>query len=194
VNKESIQQDQVEVQIDLIEGELLNKIKSMIARGMTVAAIATALSLPQDVVQAATAHIEISKRDQSDDALASVDIVARTIYAEASGESIEGKLAVASVIYTRARSNDINKIVDVILKPRQFSCWNDGNIPEEGSGQAWLDSVKIAEQLLSGKFKPTVKATHYYNPKKASPSWARNQHVVAMIGSHKFLHIESEEV
>jgi spore germination cell wall hydrolase CwlJ-like protein len=186
-------QDLVEVQIDLVEGELLNKIKSMIAKGMTIATIAAALSLPQDVVQAATAHIDISKRDQSDDALASVDIVARTIYAEASGETVEGKLAVASVIHTRAKGN-VNKIVDVILKPRQFSCWNDGNIPEEGSGQAWLDSVLVAEQLLSGKFKPTVKATHYYNPRKASPKWARNQPVVAMIGSHKFLHIESEEV
>jgi spore germination cell wall hydrolase CwlJ-like protein len=190
---ETMIQDLVEVQIDLVEGELLNKIKSMIAKGMTIAAIAAALSLPQDVVQAATAHIDISKRDQSDDALASVDIVARTIYAEASGETVEGKLAVASVIHTRAKGN-VNKIVDVILKPRQFSCWNDGNIPEEGSGQAWLDSVLVAEQLLSGKFKPTVKATHYYNPKKASPSWARNQHVVAMIGNHKFLNIESVEV
>ena len=190
---ETMTQDSVEIQIDLIEGELLNKIKLMVAKGMTIAAIATALSLPQDVVQAATAHIDISKRDQSDDALASVDIVARTIYAEASGESFEGKLAVASVIYTRAGKN-IRKVVDVILKPRQFSCWNDGNIPEEGSGQAWVDSVLVAEQLLSGKFKPTVKATHYYNPRKTSPKWARNQPVVAMIGSHKFLHIESEEV
>lgn len=185
-------QDPVEIQIDLIEGEFLNKIKFMVAKGMTIAAIASALSLPQDVVSAASAHIEITKKG-AEDPLASLDIVARTIYAEAAGESIEGKLAIASVIYNRARGNS-RKVVDVILKPKQFSCWNSGNIPEEGSGQAWLDSMKVAEQLLGGNFTPTVKATHYFNPKKVSPSWAKDQPVVALIGNHKFLNIESVEV
>ena len=49
-----------------------------------------------------------------------------TIYCEAQGESLEGKTAVASVIYNRA-GGDPNKLVGVCLKNKQFSEWNVGN-------------------------------------------------------------------
>ena len=52
-------------------------------------------------------------------------IVALTIFGEAAGESVQGKRAVASVIWTRADGNQ-NALASVCKAPRQFSCWNDG--------------------------------------------------------------------
>jgi spore germination cell wall hydrolase CwlJ-like protein len=180
-----MQQEILEDQIIIIENDLIAKIKTMFSRGMSVLAIAAALALPVDVVQAATKQHTYSSIQN----LEPLDILARTIYAEAEGESYKGKLAVASVIYIRAKK-DINKMVDVVLKPKQFSCWNSG-VPKEGQGQAWKDSLEIAQRLLSGNFKSIVNATHYYNPKIAFPKWARGRQAVAMIGRHRFMHIES---
>ena len=52
-----------------------------------------------------------------------INCVARTIYAEAKGEKEEGQAAVASVIWNRAGGKCAN-LVDVVLKDKQFSCWN----------------------------------------------------------------------
>jgi len=52
-----------------------------------------------------------------------VNAVARTIYAEAKGEGEKGQSAVASVIWNRA-GGKADKLIGVISKPKQFSCWN----------------------------------------------------------------------
>lgn len=53
-----------------------------------------------------------------------VNALTRTLYAEAKGEGEDGQAAVASVIWNRA-GGDHRKLVEVISKPWQFSCWND---------------------------------------------------------------------
>ena len=111
-------------------------------------------------------------------------VVARTLWGEARGESITGKVAVASVIYNRAKSNP-KKLKAVCLKRKQFSCWN-GRTIKAGKGKAWQECLKIAREMLSGKFKPTINADHYYNPKLCNPKWAWG-HEVKMIGNHAFL-------
>lgn len=117
--------------------------------------------------------------------LSPLDILARTIYAEAEGEPYEGKKAVASVIYNRA-GGDVGKMPYVVTKKYQFSCWNGGT-PAKGKGKAWDDCVKLAEELISGNFSPTTKHTHYYNPRKANPTWARNVKDKTVINNHVFL-------
>ena len=59
------------------------------------------------------------------------DILARTIYGEARGESISGMEAVASVVLNRvafAKRRGCfwwgNSIAEVCRAPKQFSCWN----------------------------------------------------------------------
>ena len=32
--------------------------------------------------------------------------------------------------------------------------------------------MNIASSIMEGTFAPTIKANHYFNPKKANPSWA----------------------
>ena len=56
-----------------------------------------------------------------------IDILARTIYGEARGETDEGKRAVGLCILNRYRSNKWfagNTIAETCQKPWQFSCWN----------------------------------------------------------------------
>ena len=56
-----------------------------------------------------------------------VDILARTIYGEARGETDEGKRAVGLCILNRYKSKkwfSANTIAEVCQKPLQFSCWN----------------------------------------------------------------------
>lgn len=114
------------------------------------------------------------------------DVLARTIYAEAEGESYEGKKAVASVIYNRA-NGDVGKMTSVVKERKQFSCWNDGP-PPRGHGDAWNDSLKIAKELIGGNFVPTTKHTHYYNPSKVNPNWSKGV-AKERIGRHVFLTI-----
>jgi len=103
------------------------------------------------------------------------NVIARTIYAEGSGESMEGKNAIASVIYTRG-GGDAEGMVRNIQIPMQYSCWNradddDWTNMKKGKGSAWEASESIADQIVRGNFTPTVEADHYFNPDKARPSW-----------------------
>ena len=56
-------------------------------------------------------------------------IFAKTIWAAARGEPLEGQIAVANVIINRARQGGWwgDDVVKVCRKPKQFSCWNNGD-------------------------------------------------------------------
>lgn len=56
-------------------------------------------------------------------------LLALVIRAEADGEPIEGKIAVGCTIRNRVNAKTYfgKTYHDVILKPRHFSCFNDGN-------------------------------------------------------------------
>ena len=124
--------------------------------------------------------------------------IALTLFGEASGESTEGKRAVASVIWTRAlltrARGDTNRLVAVCLAPKQFSCWNDGRRPrvpgDYPSRAAWAECKAIADEMCAGTFKPTITATHYYSGKKA-PYWVASMTLVREIGGHRF-YVETE--
>lgn len=57
-----------------------------------------------------------------------LDAVSRTIYGEARGEGEPGMQAVANVILNRAKLANARPL-DVVKAPKQFSTWNDGNVP-----------------------------------------------------------------
>jgi spore germination cell wall hydrolase CwlJ-like protein len=115
-----------------------------------------------------------------------VIIIALTLFGEAAGESIEGKRAVASVIFERA-GGDTNRFADVCKAPRQFSCWNKRapRVPNDyPSRKAWRECVTIAVEMTNGVFVPTITATHYHSGK--APEWANGMRLVAVIGGHRF--------
>jgi len=121
-------------------------------------------------------------------------VVALTIFAEARGESAEGRLAVASVIWNRAHGHK-DMLAEVCLMNKQFSCWNGKagenllNFDESKLGKKeaaiFQECLKIAQGMMGGKFVPQVTATHYHS-KDVKPKWARQMTKVAVIGRHIF--------
>lgn len=114
-------------------------------------------------------------------------IIALTLFGEARGETHQGKVAVASVIYNRAKERGVT-MTAVCLQPKQFSCWGDEMLINKvhGSLDAWFDCVIIAQAMTDGSFQPVLNANHYYNPDLASPSWGDLLEEVAVIGRHRF--------
>lgn len=118
-------------------------------------------------------------------------IIAATLMAEAGGEDLTGKQAVASVICNRARQSTAAEVCTV---PYQFSCWNEGDLAMivrirawvREDSDSWSDCLTLARQMIVGTFQPTLAANHYFNPDLASPSWASAMTDQVKIGNHLF--------
>ena len=132
------------------------------------------------------------------------DILARTIWGEARGESRDGKVAVACVVRNRAQSKTswwrkaegvTDPFAAVCLCPRQFSCWNpsDPNLKKIKAltleDPVFQECAAIANAVIIGSLPDiTDGATHYYaNRMKKPPSWAGVLTVTRSIGGHMFL-------
>lgn len=129
-----------------------------------------------------------------------VDIVARTLWGEARGESVKGKEAVAAVIINRVRHAQAKggrywwgaDAVQICLKPWQFSCWNatDPNRAKldrvSMEDRSFRVCVRIARRALAGVLDdPTGGATHYHR-RGLLPPWSRGRDPSAEIGEHVF--------
>jgi N-acetylmuramoyl-L-alanine amidase len=124
---------------------------------------------------------------------ASIEVVAKTLYAEARGEDLKGLQAVASVIWNRAGS-DYSKLKNVCLAPSQFSCWNKGDFQVNKRSAIWRRCQALAESMFNGGFSPSVTATHYYafngTNKMEVPRWASKAVAAGNyrdIGNHRFV-------
>jgi len=138
-------------------------------------------------------------------------LLAVTVWGEARGEDIIGKLAVAHVILNRLKSRNLlpADLAKVVLKPWQFSCWNqnDPNASKMGypikhsNAVVWDACATIAALALGGlTVDPTGGASHYCTkPLWAVPSdpshkrWHDNEEIVqgrtvktAELGNHVF--------
>jgi len=130
--------------------------------------------------------------------VSAANIISYTIYAEARGESFDGKMAVASVIKTRALRSKTS-MAAVCMQDRQFSCWNElTEVPDfflTGEGiqpddlKARGECFGIAWVLMVSKRKWDY-LTHFYNPDKATPEWAYELKGTRIIGRHVFGYID----
>lgn len=128
------------------------------------------------------------------------DILARTIWGEARGESPAGKVAVAWTIRNRVFDGKENSwwgegYAGVCQKPYQFSCWNksDPNYPYlNGTRQIpfrELAQCRVAgDQVIDGNVPdPTGGATHYYAiAMKKPPAWSAKAKQTLKLGGHVF--------
>ena len=131
--------------------------------------------------------------------MSELEILARTIEAEASGEKYAGKIAVGATIANRAASGNFGSgIQGVILKRGQFSPWNKFTGYAKGEqGKDMLafkaseDSYRAANAILTGNYTDeTGGATHYVNESVSTPNWlgdmkGRKRGTVT-IGNHLF--------
>lgn len=138
-----------------------------------------------------------------------------TLYGEARGEPIEGRIAVGSVVLNRAKREYRGRsVADVCLYPLQFSCWQPtggvsnfvhvirvaeavraGGVPSFDVPKLrdiYAETGWVADGLLKGLIRDRVAgARHYatrtlYNSPKA-PEWLREAPIVCEIGSHVFV-------
>jgi len=128
------------------------------------------------------------------------DVLARTLWGEARGESLAGQIAVAWTIRNRVNDGKDKSwwgegYAGVCQKPYQFSCWNKNDpnysclsgakpIPFREFAQAKI----AADQVINGKVPdPTGGATHYYaTTMPKPPTWTRGAKQTLKLGHHAF--------
>ncbi|HLX21682.1 MAG TPA: cell wall hydrolase [Gaiellaceae bacterium] len=136
--------------------------------------------------------------------LSQLDVLALTIYGEARGEPVEGKIAVGNVIRNRLRTNRWGASYEsVCLAHLQFSCWSPAGGASNYAalqrlaanimaGHPPIDPVLaelywVAQGIQSGVCRDNVdNATFYYVTRSPMPAWAVGQSPVAVIESHSF--------
>lgn len=121
-----------------------------------------------------------------------MEIMAKTIFGEARGESEEGQIAVACCILNRfkfGRWYAGKTIAETCQKPWQFSCWNP-NDPNRAKLEALsFPSFSKYFPIIAAAEKKDITggATHYYAPSAVKcPKWAEGKEPCAKIGNHLF--------
>jgi hypothetical protein len=122
-----------------------------------------------------------------------VDTAVKTAWGEGRGETPEGRIAIFEVLRNRALAS--GKSIDYEAKKgngSQFNVWkeDDDNYKVVTSFNKKDPNYEttVQEFLTSANSDITKGATHYYNPKKANPKWARDGNFIetARIGNHVF--------
>ncbi len=147
-----------------------------------------------------------SDAKQAIDDMSDMEILARTIEAEAAAESYSGKIGVGATIANRVSSGKYgDNIKGVILKKGQFSPWNSYTGYAKGEqGKDMLnlkpskESYRAAAAILAGDYEdPTGGATHYVNESVSQPDWLdemKGRKVgTTKIGRHTFGNADSEK-
>jgi spore germination cell wall hydrolase CwlJ-like protein len=114
--------------------------------------------------------------------------LAKAVYFEARGESLEGQLAVAEVVLNRAASGRYpTTLCGVVVQPAQFSFIRRGRFPTVNTGSdAWLRALAIAE-IAHNKLADQIPSNVlWYHANYVSPAWGRWHVKVAQIGAHIF--------
>ncbi len=135
------------------------------------------------------------------------DALTLTVYGEARGEPIDGKIAVAMVIRNRVATNYRGKATyaEVCFDPQQFSCWNPDDVnaahlkaiaPALSQGiyhdEALRLCQEIADATIGGRLADNTQgANHYLTTAlytSAPPTWARQVPVITR-GAQVFLRV-----
>ena len=117
-----------------------------------------------------------------------LNLFARLVYSEATGEPYQGQVAVAATVLNRMDSSRYpNTLKEVIYQVEsgfyQYAPVRDGRInltPDASAYQAVRDAVN--------GWDPSHGATGFYNPAKTTNQWVRQQPVATTIANHVFFY------
>lgn len=130
-----------------------------------------------------------------------IDILARTIWAEARSEFHLGRVAVGCVVRNRAQAvargdasaKRFGKGYDGVCRhPWQFSCWNDGDpnraklLAVDETDRDFAECKLIAAAVIDGRLPDVTFGSDHYCSIHAKPTWATGQTPVGEIGRHRF--------
>ena len=111
-----------------------------------------------------------------------MDMMARTIYSEARGESYTGQVAVGAVVMNRIRSAQFpDTIRGVVFQPRAFTAVDDGQYLLTPNRTAYM----AAQDAVRG-WDPTRGSLYYFNPETATSAWIWTRPQTIKIGKHIF--------
>lgn len=112
-----------------------------------------------------------------------VQLLARTIYAEAKGEPYIGQVAVGAVIMNRVNDADFpNSLTGVIYQPWAFTPVARGQIWNETPNDS---AIRASLAALRG-WDPTYNSLYFYNPAKVESTWVFSRQTVRRIGKHVY--------
>ena len=106
--------------------------------------------------------------------------VISVIACEAGGETLDGQIAVASVIKTRMLDRG-RSAYSIISAPKQFSCWQAGRVIRRITDREYSTARQAWIQARPGKY------NHYYAHRLFRPYWARGAKLIKVIGNHAFV-------
>jgi len=118
---------------------------------------------------------------------------AATVYHEARGESIDGQIACAHVIFNRALARHLS-VKEVVYQPEQFSCYNEDKEPSITNYKAFVIAQEAVNRARDERLRGLSfsGADHYLNPylvietQGKLPEWVEGMERVAIIGRHHF--------
>ena len=111
-------------------------------------------------------------------------LLARMLFGEARNCTDLEKIAVAYTAINRA--NDGKKwngtnLKEVLLKKWQYSCFNENDPnreklmdPQVYDSESWDDCLKIAREVLAGKYKDITNGATHYHTLNTSPKWSKS--------------------
>jgi len=109
-------------------------------------------------------------------------LLSRVVNGEAAAEPYLGKVAVASVILNRTKSDKFpNTLAGVIYQPNAFESITNGVANREPSAE----SIKAAQDAMNG-WDPTQGCLFFWNPSKPVNKWIWSRPIITRIGQHVF--------
>jgi spore germination cell wall hydrolase CwlJ-like protein len=120
--------------------------------------------------------------------------LALTIYFEARGEPLDGKLAVGHVVINRRADESFpDRICEVVkqggedkLYSCQFSWWCDGLSDKPVEAEAWKESIALAKRILVDAHPDPTRGALWYHADMVNPSWSQKLKKGPTIGRHIF--------
>jgi hypothetical protein len=156
------------------------------------AAASLQIALPAPAVMIAPEAVQLSVLVSSFSGKVDMDsastCLAKAVYFEARGETLEGQLAVADVVLNRANSGlyPVN-VCDVVTQKSQFSFIRRGRFPKVNKGsEGWSKAVAIAHIARNNLARSVATSALWYHADYVSPRWGRWHTQVARIGAHIF--------
>jgi len=115
-----------------------------------------------------------------------IECLARNIYHEARGESLEGQLAVAQVTLNRVQSPRYHSSVcGVVYAHRQFS-WTLDKHKRVRDAKAWRAALDISRAVLTKSIDLSEFSATHFHTTAIKPYWTKTKTRVAVIGNHVF--------
>jgi spore germination cell wall hydrolase CwlJ-like protein len=126
-------------------------------------------------------------------AAADMACLAKAVYFEARGESIEGQIAVAQVVMNRVKAETNTTICQVVYRGHErgekcqfsFACHAHKTPPE--TSHLWQQAQWIAEEVTTGRaWLRELKLAKHYHTVQVQPVWRLGLRPARRIGQHIF--------